>query len=304
MRPRVLLSGASGQIGRFAIPRLLNEGFSVLAVSRGGRPENYPCLRHVEWLDQAAARQVCQSCEYLLSAGPIQLAASYMREAASVRTAVIFSSSSLWSKRASDNPAEKRQMEEMLKLEQELLSYSGSPDVNGRYCRMVIFRPTLVYGCGLDANITMLANWIRRYGFMPVNGRATGLRQPVHADDLAAAAVVALRQTQEIQGVFALCGGDTLSYDDMVERLFVALDRPVKLLRLPQWLFVMLARGYQVFNTGVGINAEMVKRQCTDLVFDDSEARRLLDYKPRPFAPGPADLTVPGATFFADLLKC
>jgi hypothetical protein len=37
----------------------------------------------------------------------------------------------------------------------------------------------------------------------------------------------------------------------------------------------------------------MVKRQNVDLVFDDREARELLGYDPRPFAPAESDFSIP-----------
>ena len=44
---------------------------------------------------------------------------------------------------------------------------------------------------------------------------------------------------------------------------------------------------------GRGINGEMVRRQNTDLLFEDSEARELLNFKPRAFNPVAADFALP-----------
>ena len=72
--PAVLLLGASSQIGVFAIPQLLLAGFRVLAVSRKGRPEGFPDVEPVDWLNETEALQAAESCQYLLSAGPLKLA--------------------------------------------------------------------------------------------------------------------------------------------------------------------------------------------------------------------------------------
>jgi hypothetical protein len=47
--------------------------------------------------------------------------------------------------------------------------------------------------------------------------------------------------------------------------------------------------------TGIasGVNPEMVRRQGIDLVFDDSSAREVLGWNPRPFDPTPADFHLP-----------
>ncbi len=157
----------------------------------------------------------------------------------------------------------------------------------------MIFRPTLIYGCGLDTNISRLANWIDRLGFIPINGKAAGLRQPVHAEDLATVALTALHCNDDLPGVLNLTGGSTLSYSDMVEQVFAALGKPARLLRLPQWLFVLLANFVSTFKPAGGINSEMVRRQQLDLVFDDRQARELLNYKPRAFAPVRQDFHLP-----------
>ena len=286
--PRVLLTGASSQIGVFALPLLVKAGFRVIAVSRKGKPDAYPCFDGVEWLDETDALHAAHDYEYLLSAGPLQLARKFLVDGGQLTTAIVFSSSSVATKQQSGNTAERDQIRDMLSLESELCSISES-----RGLKLVIFRPTLIYGCGLDTNISRLAGWIKRFGFMPVNGKAEGLRQPVHAQDLASAACTALLSKNDLPRVMNLSGGDTLSYSDMVSKIFFALGKPVRLLRLPQWLFVLIAGFANAIKLTEGVNSEMVRRQRSNLVFEDRQARELLSYKPRPFAPRPEDFTLP-----------
>lgn len=284
----VLLLGASSQIGVFAIPRLLAAGFRVIAVSRKGRPGAYPEFEHVQWLSEADALKASKNCQYLLSAGPMDLAKKFLLHGRQFKSVCIFSSSSVESKQQSANSAERNQIQGMLKLESELGLVSQDMDF-----KLVIFRPTLIYGCGLDTNISRLASWVNRFGFMPVNARATGLRQPVHADDLASVAVTALFTSRVLPLVLPVSGGETLSYSDMVARIFAAMEKPVRLLRLPEWFFVLLIKLAGVFRPGTGINGEMVRRQGHDLVFDDQQTRQLLDYSPRPFFPREEDFSLP-----------
>ena len=286
--PRALLTGASSQIGLFAIPRLLDAGFKVIAVSRKGRPDTYPAFDGVEWLCREDALKLAETCQYMLSTGPMELAQELLQHGGQFQTAVIFSSSSVISKRQSGNLAEKQMIQGMLSSEAALEAIADQSGL-----KLVLFRPTLIYGCGLDSNISRLAGLIRRFGFMPLYAGAPGLRQPVHADDLAAIAVKALLYEEELPRILALGGGSTLTYKEMVSRIFVALDKPVRLVNLPHSLFVLLAKFSGITGNGPGINAEMIKRQCIDLVFDDSEAREFLNYNPRPFAPTSEDFSLP-----------
>jgi nucleoside-diphosphate-sugar epimerase len=289
IEPRtVLLKGASSQIGLFAIPRLLSAGFHVLAVSRKAKPELYPVFEQVEWLNEADAVQKCSACQYLLSAGPLELAQKFLATGKRFQTAIVFSSSSVTSKQNSGNALERVQMQDMLAREKEIQCAAEH-----RGLKLVILRPTLIYGCGLDTNISRLASLITRFGFMPVNGKAVGLRQPVHADDLASAAITAMLSTDDLPLILFLAGGDTLSYLDMVCRIFLALGKPVRPVRLPQWLFVLMVNLVNALKSGTGINSEMVRRQNMDLVFDDRQARELLGFEPRSFDPGVEDFSLP-----------
>jgi nucleoside-diphosphate-sugar epimerase len=216
----------------------------------------------------------------------MQLAQKFLETGKQFNSVIVFSSSSVVVKKQSANIAERQQIEHMLSLEEKLRSSAQKRNIS-----LVIFRPTLVYGCGLDTNISRLAAWIRRFGFMPVNGKANGLRQPVHADDLAGAAVSALLSKKNLPLLLYLCGGQPLSYSDMVSRIFIAYRKSPRLLHLPQWLFLTLVNLAAIFGRGQGVNAEMVRRQRLDLVFDDRQARELLGYESRPFAPNEEDFS-------------
>lgn len=287
--PTVLLAGAGSQIGVFAIPRLLAAGFDVVAVNRSGKPQGLTEHPRVRWLDETEASQAAVNCQYLLSAGPMQLAHRLLENCKQLQQVVVFSSTSAEVKIDSANQDENAQARALLELETKLRSRATD-----KGARLVIFRPTLVYGCGLDSNISLLAKWIDRFGFVPVSRKATGLRQPVHADDLAELAVKTLRIDKDLPGLMNAVGGETLAYSEMVTRTFSAVGKPARLLRLPEWFFVLMARAAGLFRADSELNAEMVRRQAVDLVFEDEIARELLDYDPRPFNPKEADFLLPG----------
>ena len=94
----------------------------------------------------------------------------------------------------------------------------------------VILRPTLIYGLGQDKNISEIVRLIRRFGFFPLVGQAKGLRQPVHAEDVATACLSALEKTDVVNRAYNLSGGETLSYREMINRVFTALGRRPRLI--------------------------------------------------------------------------
>jgi len=153
-----------------------------------------------------------------------------------------------------------------------------------------LLRPTLVYGAGRDASLTRIAALARRFGLFPLPRGATGLRQPVHVEDLADAAIAVLEVAATFGQAYALPGGETLAYREMVARTLAAMSPPARLLELPAPLFKLAVGVAQRLGIARALNAAAVARMGQDLVFDASPAHRHFGYAPRGFAPTAAML--------------
>lgn len=148
-----------------------------------------------------------------------------------------------------------------------------------------ILRPTLIYGEGRDRNVSDIARIIRRFGLFPVIGAARGLRQPVHADEVALACLQVLETEQARRRDYNVSGGETLSYREMVERIYSSLGKKPRIVSMPPAVF----RG--VMRIGAKLprfrhwTPAMADRMNQDLVFDHSAASRDWGYAPGPFRP-------------------
>jgi uncharacterized protein YbjT (DUF2867 family) len=288
---RTLLLGATSQIGVFAVPALVARGQTVMAMSRRPRPDWSPRWPTVSWvgpedftLDQAA------DCTGLLSCGPLSLVTHWLDRSPGIRNVVAFSTSSIASKKNSPDSFERQQIEAIAGQEEALREQCEVAGV-----RLLLLRPTLIYGCGVDRNISLLANWIRRFGFLPVARGARGLRQPVHALDLAVTAASALAGGGESGHSYYLAGGSTLSYLAMAERIFFALGRKPRILEVPAGVLASAVGAARLIPGYGGLSPEMVRRQGRDLVFDDAPAREAFGHRPREFHPSAEDFSRPGA---------
>jgi nucleoside-diphosphate-sugar epimerase len=224
----------------------------------------------------------------LISCGPVEVATKAIAQCPRLERVVAFSTSSVFSKATSPDGSENRQIADILARETQLQALCLESGL-----ALVVFRPTLIYGCGLDRNISLLASWIRRMGWLPLAGKASGLRQPVHADDLAGLAVNALMADKPVNLDSPACGGSTLSYRQMAELIFDALDKPRRIFNLPPHLMGALVSLARLLPHLRGVNRQMVHRQNIDLVFDDSVLKECLEYEPRSFRPSAGDFSIP-----------
>ncbi len=288
---RVLVIGASSQVGWFLLPRLLALGCQVEALSRKGAPEGYPELDGLEWIDPAHARTRVADYSHLFSTGPLGVALDYARAMPALRAACVTSTTSVLSKARSADTGEQREVEAIREAEEGFRA-----EARERRLPLLVLRPTLVYGAGMDRNLSVLAAFIERWGFLPISTRSGGMRQPIHADDVAQALIAGLQPREQRELLGPLCGGDTVDYRGMVRRVFAALDRPPRLVSLPPALFAaMVSAARSLRLTGDG-TSEMVRRQATNLVYDDRLVRESLGVKPRRFHPTAADFRHPTAS--------
>jgi len=270
----VLILGATGQIGRCLLRRLATAGRPAIAVCRRPEPALSPAA---DWLAADLAQPLDlagrQPAAAIHATGawllPPQLPAL---EQAGVQRLVCFSSTSMLAKAASPS-AEEREIARMLAAAEAAVAAGAIP--------WTLLRPALIYGLGLDRNVTAAAGFIRRWHCFPLGGPGKGLRQPVHADDLAAAALAALDLPAAEGGSFNLGGGETLSYRQMIQRIFETLGQHPRFLRLP-----FLAR----LPGSIGAVAARMEQ---DLAFDGGEFWRLAGIAPRRFlAGGSSDLGI------------
>lgn len=271
MQQPVLVLGASSLIGRFVLPKLDAAGIAHVPVSRQLEPG---------WLradiQTPEGRAALPSAPTILACSPIWLLPDLVDtlKANGMTRLVAFSSTSVVTK-ATSSHADERAVAARLAAGEAAVRDSGVD--------WTIFRPTLIYAEGRDGNVSRLASLARRFGFLPIAGSGAGLRQPVHAEDLATAAIAAAKRAAAIGKTYDLTGGESLSYRTMCERIFEGLGRAPRVVSLPPALWragLTLASPFLP-----GATAQMGERMDLDLVFDANSAQVDLDWTPRPFRP-------------------
>jgi nucleoside-diphosphate-sugar epimerase len=275
----LLVLGATSLIGRYLVADLRAQDRTFVAISR--KP---PADGGAEWLREDLTRNDLATrlpdAKVALSLSPIWLLAAALPAlaAAGVKRIVAFSSTSRATKAHSPIPEERAMAARLAASEDQT---SGFCEANG--IDWTILRPTLIYSEGEDANVSRLASLIRRFRVLPLSGFGGGLRQPVHAADLAQAALAVIDRGPTFNRTYDLPGGETLTYRVMAERVFEGLGRAPYIVTVPPplWRFGLKLMGSRL----PAATAAMGARMGEDLAFDPAPARRDFNWSPRPFRP-------------------
>ncbi len=285
---RVALLGATSFVGACLIKPLLDTGWAVSAYSRKPHARD----DQIDWqilpslagpLEDTAPDPV----NAWVSVAPIWTLPQYfpMIEASAPRRIVVLSSTSRFTKSDSSDPEEQENARSLVECEAALKAWAEGCNIE-----WVILRPTLIYGLGRNKNIVEIARFIRSFRFFPLFGMAQGLRQPVHATDVASACVAALTASKTANRAYNISGAEVLSYREMVTRVFAALGCRPRFLTVPLPLFRIAVNCLRLFPRYRSWSASMAERMSRDLVFDHSEASRDFGYAPRAFVIDADDL--------------
>jgi nucleoside-diphosphate-sugar epimerase len=284
LKKRVGLFGATSLVGQCLLPLLKQNGWQIRAFSRcpmNSRDQNIQWIRIKNPDDnpETFAGEI-EQVDCWICVAPVWILPDYfpMLEAHGARRVIAVSSTSRFTKSDSSVADERVTAHKLSEGEDSLQTWARIKGVG-----WVILRPTLIYGLGQDKNISELVRLIRRLGFFPLAGQAKGLRQPVHAEDVAMACMSALEKSNVVNHAYNLSGGETLTYREMIHRLFAALGLRPRLITVPLWFFGMAAAGIRCFPRYRHWTAQMVERMNANLVFDHCEAVRDLNFSPRKF---------------------
>jgi nucleoside-diphosphate-sugar epimerase len=222
-----------------------------------------------------------------------ELAASNQERLQSLRGVIACSSSSVITKRFASNQSDRELVSRLAAAEAQLIATCRRLEIP-----CIILRPTLVYGQAGpygDQNFSRVLAIMRciPFMFLPAN---TGLRQPIHARQLAALTFQLVRRFSAsswdiAQGGFVAVGGDAqLTYADMLRALQSSLPysdpvRRCRFLLIPNRLFFFLAAPLSLLSFKF---FEAVLRMGADLS-GFTPVHQLLGEPPQPFPVDPLE---------------
>lgn len=289
MNKQAGILGATSLVGEQLLQQMTQQGWQMTAFFRHHRGDLHPQItwRQLNRQDSEKKTIAENDIPFWLCVVPIWVLPAYFQLLLSygARRIVVLSSTSRFTKHTSCDMNEQKMACQIISGEEHVQSWA-----NAHHIDWIILRPTLIYGYGRDKNIAEIARFIQRFKFFPVFGVAQGLRQPIHAADVAAACVSALNSSAVTNHGYNLTGGETITYREMVTRLFKALGHAPRIVTIPLWLFRIVLWGLRCLPRYRHWTVAMAERMNQDLIFDDCDTKRDLHIFPRPFSVTADDL--------------
>ncbi len=276
--------GATSFVGERVLSLLKGSDWQVSAFSR---QQHDGLSNGVDWFDLSVDKGGTPSIEYWLSVAPLWVLPDYFTylEHHPVKRVVVLSSTSRFTKNYSSNLEEQAFVARLVDAEERLQQWAESKGID-----WIILRPTLIYDFGRDKNISEIACFINRFRFFPLFGDAKGLRQPIHAEDVAFACLAALNKLEIKNKAYNISGSETITYREMVLRIFKGLNRQPRLFKVPLSVFRIAVACLKLLPRYRHLTTAMAERMNQDMVFDHGNASTDLNFKPRKFILSKMDL--------------
>jgi len=297
---KVMLTGASGFVGRSLLERLHQEGYELVAPSRtplagapvgvcnplvgelaadvhwGGSLESVSVVIHsaarVHVMNETADDPLVEFRKANVE-GTVSLARQ--AAAAGVRRFVFISSIKVNGEgtepgqpyRADDTPAPQDPYGvSKMEAEQALRAVASETGLE-----VVIIRPVLVYGPGVKANFRSMMSWLSKGVPLPL-GATGNKRSLVAVDNLVDLIATCIEHPAAANQTFLVSDGEDLSTTQLLQRMGSALGRPARLLPVPASLL-------QAGAAMLGRRA-IAQRLCGSLQVDITKTRELLGWTP------------------------
>jgi len=250
---RILVTGASGFIGRRLVERLSAQGHQVVALVRSRiTPRELSAPRvtvvHGFITDPGALAQATERCDAVVHLAAATGVANedaaisvnvegtdrllHAAKQAKVSRFVFISTISATRERLGPYGRTKRRGE-------ELVQASGLP--------FVVLRPSLVYGDSPVGLFATLARYLKTLPFIPVIGSGEILLDPIHLDDVCAVIEQCLAREDVAGKTYDVLGPERVTFKQFLERLAAEVGVRKPFIHVPGWFALLLAQALGAF---------------------------------------------------------
>jgi len=274
--PPLVIVGGGNLVAPYLMRRLHEKGFTADVISR--RPVTVPEGFRFRQMDLLRERNwIAPEDAVIVSLMPTPVLIQYLPRFIGVRAIIALAV-------AIRNPLRKQLG---ITTDPETLHAALDTWCTRSNVHYALLRPAMIYDGLHDRNIAYVVRFVRRFHFYALAAPATGLRQPLHASDAAAAIMGAIDNPSTYGKALNIAGGEILTCRAMAERIFTGLGRKPHLLMLPTDLLQAGFHALAEFGLAqeTAFDDSVFRLVNKDQIRDISEGLRLLNYAPRNFTP-------------------
>jgi NADH dehydrogenase len=287
-RPRVLVTGAAGVMGRHLVSGLLERGFSVRCLVLPKDPERSRLeqlgaeIREGNICDAASLSGLCADVDTVYHLAALILSrdpsvfqrvnrdgtANMVAEAraASVRHFIYVSSASVTYPRRTPYAESKWQAEQLVASETAFAH--------------TIVRPTLVYDEHGGQEFVLFERYLKRFPIVPFIGAGNARKRPVWAADVMDGLLRLAGNAESHGKLYNFSGKDSISMRDFAHLILQKSGSDRSFLHLPVWLCHALAFVLSLCMKNPPLTSSAIAGIVNDADLDPEQAMRELGYHP------------------------
>jgi len=289
----VLVTGATGFVGREVVRQLVAAGHSVRALVRKGSEERLPAslpveISHGDVTEATTLTRALDGCDAVINL--VGIIREFRDRKITFQRLHIEATASLLA------AARQRGVQRLLQMS----ANGAGPESETDYHRSkwqaeqavrdsgldwTIFRPSLIFGRGGEF-VEMLAGLIRSLPVVPVIGDGHYRMQPVAVEQVAESMVKALKMPQTFAQTYQLGGGESYSYNEILDLTGSAIAvEPVRKIHQPVLLMKPVIKVMQ-HAACFPITSDQLSMLLAGNVCDPSAWAETFEIVPRSYADG------------------
>ena len=152
--------------------------------------------------------------------------------------------------------------------------------LSGQSVPWTVLHPTMIYGGTGYNNVERVKSLLRILPVIPLPHSGRALIQPVHNDDVVAAAMKVLDDNSFDGRAVVLAGPRAITYADFIETIARNMGKRARILNFPLGILRSLATVSRFIPFVPAIHPMEVQRLAEDKAFDITEMRQLLGREP------------------------
>ena len=287
---KVLVTGATGFLGKYVVEELVDHGYQVRAFGRNhtiGQSLVNASVTFVQGnlTNQEDLTKACQEMDMVIHAGALS---TVWGPWANIKRLVYVSSPSIYAAsrdqlgiKESDAPQENRLNNYIRsKLASEKL-FKDYPDVSS-----VILRPRGLFGIGDTSILPRVLNLSQKIG-IPLIGDGRQLMDMTCVENVALAIRLALETPQAAGEVYNITNGEPRVFRDLIEETLRGLGYPIRYRKIPAPLVSAISSSLEFIYKNLKLKGEPALTRYTyyllrySQTLDISKAERDLGYRPK-----------------------